>query len=405
MGNATGFFMSMRDEGKTLMRILVRKGPQTKAQLIDLTNMKLSTLNRIMKPLEDAGLVEECSVGKSTGGRRPTLYGIRPGRFYMVGVDLSRTRTQVILANLKMDILDRRIWPMGSECTPDRVVCRIGEWLRGAEERLSVSRSDILGVGAGVVGPLSREDGLLVDSVLFPAPGWRHAPVKGILEGELGLPVTVDNGANMAALAEGLLGAGKGMSPIAYVSCGVGIRTGAISAGEFVGIINEQEDALGHMVVDFDGPPCRCGSFGCVESYASIAAISDRFAAHMKKVLPSAVVNTAEEISYRDICAYAEEGDESASEAITGAATALGTGLSNFIRLMGPRMVILGGPLIDHSSLFYRTCTDAAQKGCASGKSGPVRFSTGAFGELSIAIGAAAYVLERALEPNKSREV
>jgi predicted NBD/HSP70 family sugar kinase len=110
-----------------------------------------------------------------------------------------------------------------------------------------------------------------------------------MIEDATGMSVIIDNGANMAALAEYIYGEGKGSDNLAYINCGMGIRTGSISSGTVVRTINGTEDAFGHMVIDVDGELCSCGNYGCVECYSSIPAIVGKFARELKKGRVTAV--------------------------------------------------------------------------------------------------------------------
>lgn len=192
----------------------------------------------------------------------------------------------------------------------------------------------ILGVGIGTVGPLDREKGILFNPPNFPAPGWVNVPLKDILEKEIDLPITVDNGANTAVLVENIFGAGKGFSNMAYFHCGIGIRTGAIAGGKIVRTINDAEDAFGHMIIDVDGEQCNCGNFDCVDCYSSIPAIVTKFITALKKGRVSNTTTPLDQMQYSDICAAAEEDDDLAKEIIVEAATILGSGLANYINLL-----------------------------------------------------------------------
>ena len=81
------------------MSTLQKNGPITKLDISLITNLKLTTLIRIMQPLVDSGLVVESKIGESTGGRKPVLYDVNTNRFYIIGIDISRTYTQIVVTN------------------------------------------------------------------------------------------------------------------------------------------------------------------------------------------------------------------------------------------------------------------------------------------------------------------
>ena len=106
MTDGYSILKNIRDQSKLLLRIIQQKGPITRNQIIDMTRMKLTTLKRFMQPLLDEGFVIEADLAKSNGGRPPVLYDVNPKTYYSIGIDISRTYTEVVITNLKMDIID-----------------------------------------------------------------------------------------------------------------------------------------------------------------------------------------------------------------------------------------------------------------------------------------------------------
>lgn len=399
MNRALKTICSLNVDSRNILGIIQKNGPITKNELIVMTKMKLTSLNRMMQPLEDRGLIVEVGTAVSTGGRKPILYDVNSGQFYVIGVDISRTYTQVVLTNLKMQILAEQKFVMTQCNTPDRTIREISNIINDVLNQLTIHKEDVLGIGLGTVGPLDRAQGVILEPRNFPAPGWVNAPVKTLLESETNLPVIIDNGANMAVLAEKLFGEGKHYENIAYFNCGIGIRTGVISSGAIVRTINDAEDAFGHMIIDVDGELCSCGNYGCIECYSSIPAVIDKFVSAVKKGRNTIVAKPVREISYMDICLASEQNDELAKETIASAATIFGAGLANYINLLNPRLVILSGTFIKHSDLFYRICKEVALKKYYAREEERIVFSNGGyFGEYAISIGAASMVVETVLQ-------
>jgi len=390
--------INLNNEAKNIYNLIQKNGPQSKNNLLLLTNMKLTTLNRIMEPLEDEGLIIQSSIGESTGGRKPVLYDVNAYKGYLAGIDISRTYTQVVITNLKMEILYRQQFNMNKSHTPNKTVEYINDIINNGLKNIKVGEERLLGVGVGTVGPMDRERGIIINPINFDAPGWNDVHLKEMLEDKIQHPVFLDNGANTAVMAEMLFGKGKSFSNLVYINCGVGIRTGAISSRTIVRTVNNAEDAFGHMVIDVDGEPCSCGNFGCLECYSSIPAITNKFVSGLKKGRTSKVSKPINDINYVDICTAAENGDELAKEILTGSAIILGTGLANFINLLNPGLIILSGPLVKHSSLFYEVCIEVALRKCYKNHQDRIVFSKGGyFEDNAIAVGSAAMVLEHFL--------
>lgn len=341
---------SLNAESKRIFGFLLRKGPMSKGQLAKISGLKLTTLNRMMFPLEELGLIVRAMVGESTGGRKPVVYDVNPQKYYVVGIDISRLYTQIVLANLKMEIVAKYRFDMNRDSRPETTIQHIRDCFGLARQK--IPNGSVLGIGIGTVGPLDRQNGLILNPDNFEAEGWRDIPLKAIFEKQTGLPVIIDNGANAAVLAETYYGIGKGIQNVLYLNCGVGIRTGIMNSGVFVRTVNDTEDTFAHMVIDMNGKMCRCGNRGCIERYSSIHAIREDYIAGLKKDDGRKIQKPVEQISYLDICQAAERNDSLARQVLQRAAVLMGTGLANYIQLLNPGIVILSGPLIYSSQLF-----------------------------------------------------
>jgi predicted NBD/HSP70 family sugar kinase len=388
----------LQQDRKAVFNLIQKQGPLSKQNIQFITNLKLTTLNRIIGDLQARELIIEDSLGESTGGRKPTLYNINSSRFYIIGVDISRTYTQIVFVNLKMQILRENKFLMDESYSSERTLDKIIEAIYTLLHDLKISRNQVLGVGIGTVGPLDREKGVLLTPANFIGDNWQNVSIKDILKNKLNLPIIIDNGANSAVLGEYFYGSGNGFKNIAYINCGVGIRTGVITSGKIIRTINDREDAFGHMVIDIDGEACYCGNYGCVECYSSIYAIIKRFKRELKKGKLSSIKKKLDDINYLDIFMAADKGDLLSREVVTNSALIFGTALANYINLLNPRLVILSGPTVYISEIFYEISMEAALKKI-NATNVNIKFSKGGnFKEHAIAIGAAAMVLENFLK-------
>lgn len=368
-------FKSLDDRCRYIFDIIQKNGPIAKSELIHMTKIKLTTLNRDLQILIDEKIIIESDIGKSTGGRKPSLYDVNPKKFYVIGIDISRTYTRIVITNLKLKVMKEKL--LNQAYKIEIVGDIIPNTIESLCEELQAEKSSIIGIGIGIVG------------------GFEIKPLCDVLSRELEVPICIDNGANAAVIGEYNFGIGRGKKNLAYINCGIGIRTGIISSGVLIRTINNLEDAFGHMIVEANGELCSCGNYGCIERYVSISNITKKF---MNKVKDKNLLNLSKEvneINYNDICSLAERENETAIDAIRNSAIYLGIGLANYMKLFNPELIILSGPLIQHSELFYDIAKKTALEKCHIKNNKIIFSNNGYYKDKSIAVGACAMIIQK----------
>jgi glucokinase len=216
----------------------------------------------------------------------------------------------------------------------------------------------------------------------------------------LGLPVVVDNDANGAVLAEQRHGAAAGATEVVMLTLGTGIGGGLVLGGElYRGAVGAAAE-LGHMTVDFDGPPCPsgCPNRGCLETVASGRAIG-RAGEEVARDRPESALGRAlaagEEITGALVTELAHDGDAAAGAAIERVGAALGVGLVNLVNVFNPEVVVVGGGAIAAGELLLGPARQVvAARALAPGRDA-VRIVPARFGPESGMLGAAMLALER----------
>ncbi len=385
---------------KTIFRLIRDHGEMTRSELAELTSLKQSTLTRAVDQLLQSGWIKEKGQAGSTGGRRPTLYEIEKNAGFMIGIDISRTYCSLLLVNLANEVLDESHFSMRSDRSPKQMIRLMIEAIHQFLIKHQILKEQLIGIGIGTVGPLNRENGYLLAPVHFPMEGWGDFSLIRAFEEEFDVPVLLENGANTAAWAEfRSLGLNKYHRNISYTHIGIGIRCGIISEGHIVQG-NNQEDAFGHTVVDIDGKPCSCGNFGCLETYCSIPAVVSSIKSEIKKGRESmltSIVSNIEHLCWDDVMQALHEKDPLCEDVVREAALYCGTGIANLINTLHPEVVILGGPMIQHSDLFYQQIKASAEKKIYRAPGYTVEFKVASLEKRSIALGAAIFVLDQYL--------
>lgn len=270
-----------------------------------------------------------------------------------------------------------------------------GEALKGLSSAES-GTIEVIGIGFGIAGLIDRKNGVVIDSPNISAI--KGLPVKQIFEKECSLPVIVENDASACAYGEKWVGTGRTFENFVAITLGTGLGGGIIYKGELF----EGPAEIGHMVIEPHGRFCTCGSYGCLESYASGRAIVDRTTSSLEKGTESMLTQCCEGNFYKitpDIVyKTALEGDNLSREVFRETGQFLGIGIANVINLFGPEAVIIGGGLVGAWDLFIEALEKEVSKRAFKPFSTNVKILKTELKEDSGAIGAAGLVIKAVRE-------
>lgn len=271
---------------------------------------------------------------------------------YIVGVDLGGTQIRACLSDAEGNMLHRaRQWTLAREGLQP-VLGRINEAIRQVLE--GTERGAVLAIGIASPGPLDPRTGVVIAPPNLP--GWDNVPLRDIMEEEFGLPVHVNNDANLAALAEHRFGAGKGTTDLVYLTISTGIGGGIISGGQLLLGAHGLAGEPGHTTVEPAGPRCKCGNVGCLECLSAGPAIARHATQLIRQGQDSALselLGSGTELTAEMVGKAALEGDRVAVQAIERAAYYLGIGVLNLIHIFDPNMVVLGGGVTKVGALLF----------------------------------------------------
>jgi glucokinase len=256
-------------------------------------------------------------------------------------LDIGGTKIAVGLARPEGEVLLLRRFPTPLSSGPRRILDAAMDEL---DRMLAETGARLRSIGVGCGGPLDRERGLILSPPNLP--GWDEVPVVRLLEERLGVPALLDNDANAAALGEHEYGAARGLRNFVYVTISTGIGAGVIIDGRVLHGVGDGAGEVGHILVAPDGPPCGCGSRGCLEAVCSGTSIARRAAERLNvDARPSLLREafTAKNLTARAVAEAAERGDAVAREVWDETCFYLARGISNFITVLAPEAVILGG--------------------------------------------------------------
>lgn len=233
--------------------------------------------------------------------------------------------------------------------SPDAVFDRITAALTEALESASAQTSDLRGVGVGLPGSVDPNAGVVTLAVNF---GWKDVPAGALLEKRLGVPIFIENDANLSLLGiyeQELRRQQPGV--ILGVFIGSGIGGALLCDGELYRGHTHSAAEVGHMIIQHDGPMCACGRRGCLEALASRGAvlreIERRIAGGEKTVLTEMLGPGLPELRSGHLRKALRHDDELVRGVLMRAAEHIAIGLSNLILLFDPGLVVLGGGLME----------------------------------------------------------
>ena len=268
---------------------------------------------------------------------------------HVIALDVGGTGMKAALVGADGELLHRARRATGRERGPDAVV----EHILGFAAELRAYGEEHYGepasaAGVAVPGIVDAERGIAAYSANL---GWRDVPLRDLLAGELGVPVALGHDVRTGGLAEGRIGAGKGADRFLFVPLGTGIAgaigiDGRVEAGAH-GFAGE----IGHIVVRPGGTPCPCGQTGCLERYASAAAVTEAWAA----------ATGDGEADAADCAKAVASGDPRAEKVWQEAVDALADGLVTALTLLDPRTIIIGGGLAEAGEVLFTPLRDAVR--------------------------------------------
>jgi predicted NBD/HSP70 family sugar kinase len=297
-----------------------------------------------------------------------------------VGVDLDHTHVRVAVSDLSRTLVAEASVAADVDNDAARALDAAAAMVRRALDEAGVDLDRVLGVGVALASPVDQAAGRLHRSSILP--DWNGVDVVAELSARLGVPVHLDNDANLGALAEVTLGAGRRARAALYVQMASGIGAGLIVDGHpyhgATGVAGE----IGHVAVDESGAICRCGNRGCLETLASGPAIA-RLVSESR----------GEELDAGRVVALARAGDLGCRRAIADAARIVGRVVGNLCNIFNPEMVVVGGELSAAGELLLGPLREAVMRAALPAATEGLDVVAGELGDRANVLGALALAI------------
>ena len=377
-----------------ILNCLRSTAPLSRSQLAQMTGLNKTTVSSLVKELLDGGFIKEVGLGNSHGGRRAVMLDLNPNAGNIIGLEIGVDFISIILTDFRARIL----WRSKRETDPtqnqDTILDLAIELARDARAAAGPDGDSLLGIGIGVPGLVDSSSGVLL---FAPNLRWRDVPIKDVFTSELGIPVFVDNDANVAALGERYLGIAQNTEDFIYLAAGVGLGGGIVLGGKLYGGVGGYAGEIGHMTIVENGELCNCGNRGCWETLVSQRAIIKRAQRAAESHRESRIVELCkgqmEQISISTIIQAASEGDETAERVLEETGVYLGVGIANLINALNPALVILGGVLSLASEYLLPAIERTIEERSLAWPRQTVRIMASSYGSDACVMGGVALVL------------
>ncbi|MHA6344913.1 ROK family transcriptional regulator [Roseivivax sp. CAU 1761] len=351
------------------------------AQTSELIERGLLTGLRLNRDPDDSGC-----------GRPPVGLGVRPGAFVVAGLKLSDREHSAVIVDFAGNALASASAPGGGVDTLGALLDAMETLLDEVCAGAGLRREALAAVGLGLPGFVDNASGRVFWSPVIDAP---DVALAAAASARLGRPVTIDNDANLVALAELWFGRGRTLADFAVVTIEHGVGMGLVINHRLYRGAQGLGMELGHTKVQLDGALCRCGQRGCLEAYVADYALAREATVALNRIdRPALPVPMLLERLYD----RAKGGDAAARTIFHRAGRYLALGLANVVNLFDPELIILSGERMRYDYLYAaETLEEAGRLALNTGRGAP-RIEVHAWGDLLWGYGAAALALSAVTE-------
>ncbi|MFG6433768.1 ROK family transcriptional regulator [Roseateles sp. LYH14W] len=362
----------------------------SRADLAGAVNLTKSTVSLLVRELVNEGwLVEREVVATGDLGRRPTPLFIDPERLLLLGAEVGIESVRVVATSLTGEVKACTVANYGASRTAKACIASLATALLKLRRQLDASQQ-ILGIGVGLPGGVNEARGVLY---FAPNLGWRDVPFAALLGEKLqdtalaGVPLFIQNEADVAALGELEFNLTAASDPLLYVSINQGLGAGVIVGDRLLTGSRGFAGEVGHMVLQPGGPRCSCGRRGCAEALIATRALLG--GSEDETVLRSLA----------EVRAHLVDEDAETLKAVNSAGRYLGVLLQNLATAYDPACIVLGGAVVELGEPFLKPALDTLLDYATAAGLPPPSVRTSRFGANAVAVGAAALARYRLTRP------
>lgn len=368
-----------------VLDLLGSDGPQSRADLARKLGVSRSTMSLLTTSLLSEGILREIDSeddASRIAGRPGTRLALCEPEGYYIGIDFGRIFIKAAISDGNYRIIEQISGDFDIDMPAEAALDLAADKVEQIVAASGVDRDQIRAVGIGVPGPVDAATGELHAGSILAR--WVGTDVTGGLSRRLGLPVYMDNDANLGMLAESVYGAARQSDVALYVLLSVGVGLGIAINGKVFRGTSGIAGELGHVVIDEHGDVCRCGSRGCLEAKISVNALAKALSASHGA------------ISSDQMLQLAVKGDIGANRMIADAGALVGRSVGALCSYFNPDIVIVGGELMRAGDNLLNPLKDAMRRFSIARATENVRVVPAGLGEQAELVGTLLFAGERA---------
>ena len=338
-------FLERKDNKNTLLKknilfLCIEHGEHSISALSDAIGASVPTVTKLIGELIDEGFMTDLGKSGTSGGRRPSIYGLNPEAGYFIGVDIRNSHACIAVTDFKGNLITFRDSIPFKMAANEQAVHNIAASIREFISKENLEWNKIMGLGVSIPGRVNPVTGYS-NNYSFDD----NRPISHILEEDLGIHIVLENDSRAMTYGE-YMGGGLKEKNMLYVNVSWGLGMGIIADGRLYYGTSGFSGEFGHFPLLDNGQMCRCGKIGCLETGASGSAlvrmIGEKLGAGRASVL-AAKYKEEGKVNLNDIFDAVRVEDTLAIETVEKLGTNLGKGLAGLINIFNPQLVVIGG--------------------------------------------------------------
>jgi len=328
---------------KKILSLLHTNGYMSATELAKFLKISLPTSIVLLNDLISSGYLKNTGVGESSGGRKPSLYGLSEDVLYVIACDFARYSANMAI----FDCYNKFVTPVSQIDTNIDDPQLVGKLYAAAMKLMAdhgIPETKVFGLGVDMPGLINSKAG-----INYTIKDKKHQNIGRDLKQKFNKPVYIDNDARMHAYGEFHFGAAKSYKDAIIIHWSWGLGLGIFVNGQLYSGKNGFAGEFSHIPMVENGELCICGKRGCLETIASSNTIMKRVAQGFEDKEVSALINQfaahPEKVTPEDVILSARMGDEFCIAILNEIGKSMGKGLSYIIQLLNPEVIVLSGPL------------------------------------------------------------